>query len=56
LDELADLIRREGNAAWESVAERMERLAASTDDIGWGYGDHVNGVVGDLRGHFSNGN
>jgi hypothetical protein len=53
LDELAALVMKvEG--AWESVSERMEKLARVTNGMGWGYGDHVNGVVDDLRNHFSN--
>ena len=53
LDEMADLVKREGEEAWASVSGRMEKLAASTDGLGWGYGDHVGGVFEDLRKHFS---
>jgi len=53
LDELADLLRSEGKEAWLHVAERMETLAENANGIGWGYGDYVQDVVGDLSHNFS---
>ncbi|MGB8352709.1 MAG: hypothetical protein WCD79_02380 [Chthoniobacteraceae bacterium] len=53
MDELADLIISEGEEAWGAVSTRMEKLANSTNGIGWGYGDYVGDVFVELCQHFS---
>ena len=53
LNELADLIKSEGEEAWAVVSGRMEKLATRTARIWWGYGDHVGEVFAELCSHFS---
>ncbi|MEO8352819.1 MAG: hypothetical protein ABI680_13880 [Chthoniobacteraceae bacterium] len=49
MDELAKLLKAEGPAAYAKVQDRLGDVAAKADGIGWGYGDHITGVVGDLE-------
>jgi hypothetical protein len=49
MDELATVLKAEGQAAYAKVGERLNQVATKADGIGWGYGDHINGVVGELE-------
>ena len=49
MDELATVLKAEGRAAYEKVGDRLNQVATKANGIGWGYGDHINGVVGELE-------
>ena len=49
MDELAAAVKAEGRAAYAKVADRLNAVANKADGIGWGYGDHITGVVGELE-------
>lgn len=49
MDELATVLTAEGGAAYAKVADRLNAVAGKADGIGWGYGDHITGVVGELE-------
>lgn len=53
MDDLADRLRKEGVAAWRTFSPRLEKLVGSTDGIGWGYHDHLSGVLHALERHFN---
>ena len=53
MDDLADRLRKEGVAAWRTFSPRQEKLVGSTDGIGWGYHDHLSGVLHALERHFN---
>ena len=48
-DELAKLLKGEGPSAYAKVRERLIAIATKASGIGWGYGDHIDGVVDDLE-------
>lgn len=48
MDELASVLNTQGSAAYEKVADRLSQLSSDADGLGWGYGDHVTGVVASL--------
>lgn len=49
MDELATVLKAEGGAAYAKVVDRLNAVASKAAGIGWGYGDHINGVVGELE-------
>ena len=49
MDELAAVLKAEGQAAYAKVGDRLNQVATKADGMGWGYGDHINGVVGELE-------
>lgn len=48
MDELAELLKAEEPKAYAKVQDRLDHVATKANGIGWGYGDHINGVVGEL--------
>jgi hypothetical protein len=48
MDELASVLKTQGSAAYEKVADRLSQLSSDADGLGWGYGDHITGVVASL--------
>lgn len=52
MDELAALLRKEGPEAWIKASERLATLALKANGIGWGYGDHITGMVAGLEDEF----
>lgn len=52
LADLGDLLKEQGGAAWETVSDRLDKLADATYNIGWGFGDEVRGIVDELRDEF----
>ena len=49
MDEMATVLKAEGRTAYAKVADRLKAVAGKADGIGWGYGDHITGVVGELE-------
>jgi hypothetical protein len=49
LDELSKLLLSQGAHEYGNVQSRLEGLAKNAANIGWGYGDHVTDVVGQLK-------
>jgi hypothetical protein len=49
IDELAAALKSEGPEAYAKVRDRLDQVATNANGIGWGYGDHINGVVGKLE-------
>ncbi|MDZ4742644.1 MAG: hypothetical protein SGI98_04400 [Verrucomicrobiota bacterium] len=49
MDELAKLLKVEGKEAYAKVADRLHTVASRAEKIGWGYGDHISGVVKELE-------
>jgi hypothetical protein len=43
------LISEEGRPLYGQVRDRLKELARLADGIGWGYGDYVGDVVGELE-------
>lgn len=52
LDDLCELVKQQGRQSWEAVRDRLEKLVADTDGIGWGYADDIRYSVADLREEF----
>ncbi|WP_367873642.1 hypothetical protein [Luteolibacter sp. Populi] len=52
IDELAERVKREGLAMWETVSPRFGALVIKTNGIGWGYHDHLRYTCGELEEHF----
>lgn len=52
MDEISALIVKEGAAAYEKVASRLDHVATKANGIGWGYGDHINWAVEELAEKF----
>lgn len=52
LDDLCELVKGQGREAWETVRDRLDKLVADTDGIGWGYADDIRYTVADLREEF----
>jgi hypothetical protein len=53
LDELAALLRDQARDSYHDLSERLSSLALSARYIGWGFGDHIIGVVSDLKDELS---
>lgn len=49
LNEMAQLLMREGKELYSRFRERIRRLATLVDGIGWGYGDAVRDQVYQLE-------
>jgi uncharacterized protein YicC (UPF0701 family) len=49
LNEMAQLLTREGKELYPRFRERVQRLATLVDGIGWGYGDAVRDQVYQLE-------
>jgi hypothetical protein len=49
LNEMAQLLMREGKALYPRFRERVQRLAIRADGIGWGYGDALRDQVYQLE-------
>jgi len=49
LNEMAQLLMREGSELYPRFRERVQRLATHADGIGWGYGDALRGQVYQLE-------
>ncbi|MGD7654007.1 MAG: hypothetical protein ACQCXQ_12380 [Verrucomicrobiales bacterium] len=49
MNELAAVLKAEGQATYAKVQERLDQVAGKADGIGWGYGDHINEVVEELE-------
>ncbi len=49
MDELAAVLKEQGQVAYAKVGDRLNRVAAKADGMGWGYGDHITGVVRELE-------
>ena len=49
LEELADLLRGEAQEMYPQFADRLARVEQMADGIGWGFGDFVGDVVGQLE-------
>lgn len=52
LDDMCGLVRKQGRDAWEAVRERLDKLVAETEGIGWGYADDIQYTVADLHEEF----
>jgi hypothetical protein len=48
MDELAEMLKNEGPAAYAKVCDRLNHVASKASGIGWGYGDHINWAVEEL--------
>lgn len=48
LDELAKLLRGEGNGLYPQFRERLAKVEQLSDGIGWGFHDFISDVVGEL--------
>ena len=48
LDELADLLRKEGTALYLKFSKRLAKVDQETKGIGWGFHDYVADVVAQL--------
>jgi hypothetical protein len=53
MEDLADRLRKEGVTAWNTFSPRLGKLVSSTHGIGWGYHDHLSGVLSELEAHFN---
>jgi hypothetical protein len=49
LNEMAQLLMREGSELYPQFRERLQRLATHADGIGWGYGDALRDQVYQLE-------
>ncbi|HTV42306.1 MAG TPA: hypothetical protein VMF08_17175 [Candidatus Sulfotelmatobacter sp.] len=49
LNEMAQLLMKEGSERYPKFRERVQRLATRADGIGWGYGDALRGQVYELE-------
>jgi hypothetical protein len=49
LNEMAQLLMKEGSEHYPKFRERVQRLATRADGIGWGYGDALRGQVYQLE-------
>lgn len=52
LDELAALLLGEARALYPEFQHRLTHVKHMSDGIGWGFGDHVTEVVGELEEKF----
>ena len=49
LNEMVQLLLRDSPESYPRFRERLQKLASGTENIGWGYGDHVRGQVWELE-------
>ena len=49
LDELAELLRGEVRGLYPQFKYRLAHLKHISSEIGWGFGDHVQEVVDELK-------
>lgn len=52
LDDLCELVKKQGRESWEAVRDRLDKLVKDTEGIGWGYADDIRYTVADLREEF----
>jgi hypothetical protein len=52
LDELAAMLLVEARDLYPQFQERLAKVALMAEDIGWGFGDYVDEIVGQLQDHF----
>ncbi len=49
MDDLASLLREEGQDAYEKVTDRLYEVATKADGIGWGYGEYITRIDKELE-------
>ena len=49
LEELADLLRGEAQEMYPQFSDRLARVEQMADGIGWGFGDYVADIIGQLE-------
>jgi len=52
MDDISALIVKDGAAAYEKMATRLDLIASKADGIGWGYSDHLKWAVVELADKF----